>query len=157
MTYCQSGQIVGHITKKGDASLERNYLTVLLTQGDSTIKGTMADKSGFFKFDNVSNGVYSLKIRQIGYRDFVTDNLKIVKDSILRLNLTYPPPCNFVYEKGRKPMCIGGHTDNIIPIVYGLPTKKTMDKAKKGLLHLGGCVVSDCDPHYYCTTHKIEL
>ena len=62
------------------------------------------------------------------------------------------------YLKNRKPICpIGNHTNNIIPIVYGLPTPKTMAKAKKGLVHLGGCVLSNCDPHYYCTVHNKEL
>jgi hypothetical protein len=58
---------------------------------------------------------------------------------------------------GKKPTCIGGHTDHIIPIVYGLPTEKTMTKAEKGLVHLGGCIVSEDDPKYYCKIHQVEL
>ena len=35
-------------------------------------------------------------------------------------------------SKSKKvPKCIGGHTDHIIPIVYGEPTPLTMEKAQK--------------------------
>jgi len=62
-----------------------------------------------------------------------------------------------VRKKKQKPTCIGGHTDHIVPIVYGMPTEETMRKAELGLVHLGGCVMSDSDPKFYCTIHKIEL
>ncbi len=155
-SYCQGGQIVGHITKN-DVVLEYNYSTVVLTQGDSTITGTVPDSTGLFKLNNINEGVYDLEIRQIGYRDFVSYRLRISNDTITNIAIAYPPPCVFIYAKGQRPICIGGHTDKIIPIVYGLPTKKTMKKAEKGLIHLGGCIVTNCDPHYYCTIHKVEL
>mgnify|MGYP006992455168 CR=1 FL=1 len=37
------------------------------------------------------------------------------------------------------------------------PTLKTMRKAKNGRVHLGGCVKTNCDPHYYCKIHQVEL
>ena len=55
------------------------------------------------------------------------------------------------------PKCIGGHTDHIISIVYGEPTPLTMEKAKKGLVHIGGCVISLPCPRYYCLIHNIEI
>ena len=154
--FCQTGQIAGQI-KKQDTLLEFKYLVVELKLGDSIIKKTVPDTNGHFSLNNIAEGFYSLVIHQIGYRDDVTDSLKISKDTTIALNFIYPPPCNFLYSKGQKPKCIGGHTENIIPIVYGLPAKKTIEKAKKGLVHLAGCIVSDCDPHYYCTIHKREL
>lgn len=155
-SFCQSGQIAGQIMKQ-DTLLEYKYLTVLLTIDDSTIKGTVPDTAGFFKLKNINKGIYSLKIRYTGKRDLVSNNLQIFSDTTICLNLSYPPPCGFVYRKWQKPKCIKGHTNHIIPIVYGLPTKKTMLKAKKGLVHLAGCTMTDCDPHYYCTVHNVEL
>jgi len=38
----------------------------------------------------------------------------------------------FIYVKGQKIECIDGHTDHIIPIVYGSPTKKLIEKSTKG-------------------------
>lgn len=153
-TFCQNGQITGRITKS-DTILEYKYLTVLLKHGDSTITGTIPDTNGLFKIKDIPEGFYSLIIQQIGYRETITDSLKITQNSTI--DLSYPPPCRFVYLKLQVPKCIGGHTGHIIPIVYGLPTKKTMERAKRGLVHLGGCFVSDCDPRYYCTIHNKEL
>jgi hypothetical protein len=59
--------------------------------------------------------------------------------------------------KKSRPSCLNGHTDNIIPIVYGEPDKKTMEKASQGKVHLGGCVVSEDAPKFYCTIHKLEI
>lgn len=156
--YSQSGQIVGHIINR-DTLLAYNFWTIILKRGDSSIKETTTAAN--FKFQNIPKGVYSLSIKQIGQRDFIIDSLQVLKDRIITLNLSYPPPCNFTYLtylKSGKPKCIiDGHIDNIIPIVYGLPKQKILKKAKKGLVHLSSCIVSNCDPHYYCTIHKKEL
>ena len=154
--FCQSGQIIGNIAKQ-DKLLEYQYLKVLLIRDDSTIKATIPDTNGHFVLSNIGEGLYSLVIKQIGYRDDVTDSLMISNATTKELNLIYPRPCKFVYIDGQKPKCFGEHSGNIIPIIYGLPAKKTMKKARKGLVHLGGCMVTDCDPHYYCTIHKREL
>ena len=66
-------------------------------------------------------------------------------------------PTKIVRTKKQKTTCIGEHTDHIVPIVYGMPTEEVMRKAKLGLVHLGGCVMSNSDPKFYCTLHKIEL
>jgi hypothetical protein len=154
--FCQSGQISGYI-KKSNSLSDMGGLRVFLKYGDSIVTETISDSTGHFKMKNIKDGFYSLVIHQIGYRETITDSLEITKDKILELNITYPPPCKFIYRKGKKPECVGGHTNHIIPIIYGLPSKKILDKSKKGLVHLGGCIISDCDPHYYCTIHKKEL
>lgn len=38
----------------------------------------------------------------------------------------------------------------VIPIVYGYPGKALMEQAQKGLVLLGGCIVCDEDPRWYC-------
>jgi len=32
-----------------------------------------------------------------------------------------------------------------------------MKRAKKGKIWLGGCVITECDPKWYCKIHKIEF
>jgi len=158
--YSQNGRIIGHIANR-DTVITNNYWNVFLKQGDSTIKATATDAFANFGFKDVREGTYKLTIQQIGFRDFTIDSLQMQRDTTIAVNLDFPPPCKFAYLsylKDQKPKCIiGGHNNNIIPIVYGLPSKKTMTKAKKGLVHLGGCILSDCDPHYFCTIHNIEL
>jgi hypothetical protein len=45
------------------------------------------------------------------------------------------------------PKC--GSTD-VVPIEYGYPGQEMMDAAKRGLIELGGCCVSDDDPRKHC-------
>ena len=75
----------------------------------------------------------------------------------MTFNMLKKKTTKIVHKKKQKPTCIGGHTDHIVPIVYGMPTEEMMRKAELGLVHLGGCVMSDSDPKFYCTIHEIEL
>jgi hypothetical protein len=56
-----------------------------------------------------------------------------------------------------KPICPKGNTDSIIPIIYGLPTSETGQKAERGEIWLGGCDEDSLSPHWYCKIHKIEF
>ena len=46
------------------------------------------------------------------------------------------------------PIC--GQHDQVIPIVYGMPAFELFKKAERGLVHLGGCCISNNDPQWYC-------
>ena len=115
----------------------------------------MPDDNGKFEAGNIETGTYELIIRQIWSRDNVNVGVMVKNDSTTEVNLVYPPPC--LFTRDTHPKCKGGHTDNIVPIVYGLPTRETRKKSKRGKLYLGGCIITECDPHYYCLTHKMEL
>jgi hypothetical protein len=154
VAFSQRGQITGHVTNT-DSLGNFNYLLLVIKKYDSTIAETIVDQNAKYSLKNIPFGHYQLVIIQTGSRDKVMCDLDILRDTTI--DIRYPPPCNFVYKKGQKPTCIAGHTDHIIPIVYGLPSKITMDKAKKSLIHLGGCIISDCDPRFYCTIHHKEL
>ncbi|WP_409025061.1 carboxypeptidase-like regulatory domain-containing protein [Hymenobacter sp.] len=152
---CQSGYLVGRVTEnttdKGFAGV-----TVLLKQADRVVSGTSTDSTGEFRINKVAVGNYSVEVKTIGYRPETVENV-IISENSAKLIIPFPGPCKYVYTKGSKPGCVGGHSDNIIPIVYGLPGSALMKKAEQGKVHLGGCTVSDCEPRYYCTIHRIEL
>ncbi|RYY33812.1 MAG: hypothetical protein EOP46_15350 [Sphingobacteriaceae bacterium] len=151
--WAQTVSLKVHVIDK-DSLKYSLHLKLSLIQNDSVIKHPRVDKHGDYIFTDVPAGSYSLQLEELGTR---TRNISLnfTRDTLLTFN--YPLPCEYVYVKGVKPKCVGGHTNNIIPIAYGLPSKKTMRKAKKGKIHLAGCVVTDCDPMYYCTVHKREL
>lgn len=56
-----------------------------------------------------------------------------------------PPPKDEV-----KPCPVCGKTDMVIPIAYGFPGPSMMEDSKKGELKLGGCLITDSDPEWYC-------
>lgn len=66
-------------------------------------------------------------------------------------------PCPYGYPAASRPACVGGHTNRLLPIVYGRPTPQTRRRARQGQVVLRGCLVSGCDPRYYCPVHKKDL
>jgi hypothetical protein len=46
------------------------------------------------------------------------------------------------------PSC--GSAEDTVPIVYGFPTEETMERAKRGRVVLGGCMVSSESPQWHC-------
>ena len=70
------------------------------------------------------------------------------KDSIY---IVFTPDIAFYkyyHQKKQCPLCL--EVKNITPIVYGLPSKTMMREAKKGRISLGGCIVTENQPEFYC-------
>ena len=135
------------------------FLDIFFNKDKKMAKRFTVGTSGSYLIKDLVEGDYDLEVFsfQSSARRLNLRNIHFNKDSTNLLSIIYPPPCKFIYSKDYKPLCPFNHSDGIVQIVYGYPTSKTMKKAKKGLVHLGGCMISDCDPHYYCTIHKIEL
>ena len=114
--------------------------------------GASSDINGYFIIDNIPIGTYDFQIRYVGYPDSVIQNLIVTKDTIINLNINYPPPCQYNKNETNCPIC--HKHDKVIPILYGLPSKKLMRQANKGKAFLGGCVISYCEPNWYCKRDK---
>ena len=138
-----------------ETNMPFKYVFVELKQNGTTINYGRSDSAGTYLFEGIKPGMYSLFVSEIGYRPLRIDSIYLLNDSSVTLNITYPVPC--VASNGIKPACFGGHTDHIIPVKYGFPNEAMMRQAKKGKIHLGGCLKYGCDPRYYCTIHKKEL
>jgi hypothetical protein len=76
---------------------------------------------------------------------------KQVKDTSIHL----PKSCKTVTHTDTCPKCKSNK--DVIKIIYGMPNKKLMKQADKGLVRLGGCVVNDCFPKYYCKRDDFEF
>ena len=57
------------------------------------------------------------------------------------LALTFSPIDVFPIPKGGRP--------RLVPLVMGLPRSETVERAKRGEVMLGGCIVSGFEPKYY--------
>src|SRR5688572_2217162 len=142
IAFTQQNQISGQTIRSG--SLPFHYLTVSLKHGDSVIQEAVPDADGKFTLNHVKKGFYNLMVKRPFHKDYLADSLLVVTGKPIYLTIY---PC--FYSKEQIPKCIGGHTDQIIPIQYGKPTAETMRNAEKGLVRIGGCMVSGCDPNYY--------
>jgi len=117
--------------------------------------GTITDTTGRFKIENLKLGEYEIKASLIGYGRPGVKEIKIYQDSttFIEINLAQ---CKYDYFG--QPSCpICNKTDEAIPIVYGESTKNILRKAKKGKILIGGCPISNCDPHWYCKRDKINF
>jgi len=151
----QNGALKGNI--KDGLSSENSYgVTVeLLRNSDKKfIAGIVSDSIGKFQINNIPKGNYDLTFRLIGYNSYTLTDVNISSDSITTLDIRFPCPFGLVKSKKECPF---GHKDNIVKIIYGLPSLKTLKKAEKGKIELGGCVVTGCDPKWYCKIHKISF
>jgi len=47
--------------------------------------------------------------------------------------------------------------DQVVPIMYGMPGPKMQDDHFAGKIHLGGCVISENDPKWFCQRDEVEF
>lgn len=130
--------------------------TLLFKQEEATLTGTSTDNEGHFRVDAIPPGTYDVEIQALFFRPKTVRGV-VVTTAAEPLVFDFPGPCTFLYAGNQRPACIGGHTDHLLPIVYGLPGKRTLARAKAGKIHLGGCQLTGCDPRYYCPLHRKEL
>lgn len=46
--------------------------------------------------------------------------------------------------------CPNCGSENVIEIAYGFPTDEALREAKAGNIKLGGCIISEDKPEYFC-------
>jgi CarboxypepD_reg-like domain len=142
----QTGNIHGHIEIKIDNfGLPGVQIELLNTK----IK-TSSDTIGNFTLPNIPEGNYTMRVSFLGEGHIDFTDVTVKCDSTLQFNIPFPWPC--IYEKSRNnktcPVC--GKQDQVIPIIYGYPNKKMLRKAAKNKILIGGCLVFDCQPNWYC-------
>lgn len=152
-SFCQTASIKGFVCH-GLSNMPSKYITIGLYQNKELIKPCKSDSSGYFIIENIRPGEYELKFSTIGYSFYLIPKIQLFADSTLFIQANYPCP-----NKGRNPkkICPYGHKDDIIPISYGLPSDKMLKKAEKRKCFLSGCMVSECNPKWHCTKHKINF
>ena len=53
-------------------------------------------------------------------------------------------------------ICPSCNSNNVVPIAYGLPGFEMQEEAKKGNIHLGGCVIEEDVPDFHCNDCEYE-
>jgi hypothetical protein len=51
--------------------------------------------------------------------------------------------------------CPYGHTDSIVPVIYGYPNEEDFQKADSGKVALGGCSLPDNPAPWFCKVHQV--
>lgn len=126
-------------------------VSISLLKDGKTLQNVQSGFKGEYSIDNIEPGIYDLKFKYAIMKEKTVSNLEI-KSDMDTLDFFYPEPC-----APSKKMCPKGHTDTIIPIVYGFPSKKMMKKAQKGKIKLGGCDNYSFCEKWHCKTHNIDF
>lgn len=50
-----------------------------------------------------------------------------------------------------------GQKDEVVPIAYGLPGEKMIKDVEDGKIVLGGCVIEDGQPRWFCKRDKYSF
>ncbi len=93
-------------------------------------------------------GTNYLRILFVGYQDTTLTSQNITHDTIEEMNID---------DKNEKTCPVCQKHDEVIPIIYGEPRKRLFKDSLKGKVRLGGCVISDCDPNWFCKRDEKEF
>lgn len=122
------------------------YASIWLEPGNI---GTIADTAGRFLFSEIETGTYKIYTSHVGHNNFPGEQITIYPDSTIVLTMQLPGCPFFTLGKSDScPKC--GKSDQVVPIVYGKPTKKTIEREAKGEVKIAGCLIPDCAPNKYC-------
>ena len=96
----------------------------------------------------------NIEFKKLGtFKNFNNFISTISTDSVVKLNMTFPFDCPYNKNCKQKICPVCKKDDKVIPILYGL-----MGFDGKGNSFFkdyvefkpGGCVISECDPTWYC-------
>lgn len=125
------------------------------------ISSTLSDKKGEFRFTNIDNGNYLLRVYYYPGYHWFTSNVKIdtLKNKI-SLKIEYPKYCAYYHHRNSNicPKC--KKHDKVISIYYGEPTRQAIIAADKGELFLndnGTCGPDECSPTWYCKRDTLKF
>ena len=143
-----------------DVAIAYRPATIQLLTDTNSFPVSNINNIGRITYNDIKPGHYKILISGRGQTSAIKDSIFVGQGQRLVLNFIIDGPCLFDHPVGYIPTCPKNHTDNIIPIVYGLIATRgdTFIKNKKEMkVKYAGCVVTDCDPQFYCKEHDIDF
>ena len=150
--YAQTGSISGQL-KTGKTGPGLGY-TLVRVEGMK--KFVNADAIGRFRIDSVTPGIQQIRLKSLGSRDTVL-TVKVEAGKESKLEVIYPPECIYDLHKENRTCPHCGKRDQVIPIWYGLIISTLDDAKPQPEFYTGGCVISGCDPNWYCKRDSLKF
>ncbi len=141
----------------------------LYTKETLFVSQMKSDSVGMIMFKNVPEGIYSLKADIENYKSFLLEGVivgagmisfvTINMQTIEAFELKKRKDMNCMYDmRNSKPKCpICNSKKEVIPYVYGLPAERLVKNEDQELYVLGGCIVRQCRPLWYCKRDKSDV
>jgi hypothetical protein len=148
-----NGKLILANSKDKEFTLKNTYVVL---KSKNQIDSVRVDENLNFTFKNVKEDSLRIYIYPRSYpinRNYI---IHLKRNEVKKVELQYSPVCP--YEKNSGKICpICKKEDKSIPIKYGLILEDDRQKSKRKNYKLGGCVVSDCQPNWFCKRDKIEF
>jgi hypothetical protein len=123
---------------------------------ETTKIGTITDSMGRYNLNDIPVGSYSINTWNLGYSKILSDTINIASDSILVHNINLPL-CPY-FTLGKPDYCPNcGKSDQVVPLIFGEPTKKMKERELNGEIKLAGCKVPTCPPSLFCKRDQTEF
>jgi hypothetical protein len=161
--FCQSGEIGGKLliaTEEERNSLPSKIYAIL--KHENIKDSIQIDENFNFKFENLRSGKYyvSFSVRNYPINRSYIFNLK--ENEKINQDIELKPICIFQNSKEKTNCPVCKKDDKVIPIAYGLrvsivPKGEKENSKTKNKVHEGGCVVSDCQPNWYCERDETKF
>lgn len=151
--FSQTGSIQGHIINR-DTSKPIAWVNIYL---EKTKLAVATDVEGNFALDGISIGVYNIHISHIDYGDTIVKAVQVIADSTICLDIEFPLSCRYKQSINNKTCPVCKKKNQVIPILFGFPSEKLIEKAMNNKVRLGGCMISNCMPHWYCLRDSLEF
>ncbi len=71
------------------------------------------------------------------------------------LDIHFPKTCKSIITTDICPKC--NQNKDVTKIFYGMPTEKYLKLGEEGKIRLGGCMINECSPKYYCKKDNLEF
>lgn len=147
-SFGQYGSIKGEIKNSFG---EPEFMVIIQLDGENIRR---PDLEGNFEIDSIPIGEHIISARSNMYPDTVEVPILIKDGELSQIQIEYPV-CENANNTKKCPVC--RKTKHVIPIVYGLPASGLIEQEKQGKVVLGGCLVSYCDPNWFCKKDKIRF
>jgi Carboxypeptidase regulatory-like domain len=149
-TLGQASALKGHATNNEYDSFPG--LNIEILSENQFVASTVTDGNGNYVFTNIKPGEYTLRVRFLMYEASLIEHVKISSNEVKQLDIIHSDP-----RLKSKEICPKGHRDNLIPIIYGLPSGDLIKMSEDGIVKLGGCLVSESNRKWHCKKHHIDF
>ena len=149
-TYSQIGELTGSVKDSSKYGKVQNAKMYFIKNDTTIYSGWGGNYSIVLKkhlSDTIIVSHYKMGTLKIPFK--LKDKEKIWMD------IHFPQACKSIASTDICPKC--NSNKNVTKILYGKPTTKAMKEAKAGKIHLGGCMINDCSPIYFCKKDNLEF
>ncbi|HAT64562.1 MAG TPA: hypothetical protein DCS66_08155 [Flavobacteriaceae bacterium] len=147
----QSAVIEGIIIPNNNSDIEKlSSISLYYNSKTPKLQTVLIETDLSFKFEYIETDTISLSIP--GNReDYIFPSFYLSENDTIRLKLPYSYYCEYDISKNDKTCPICKKKNKVIPVEFGL----FINDPKKA--YNMGCLITDCEPNWYCKRDKITF